>query len=541
MATKKQAKKKEIIRTDAHCRVMTDLFESDDAIQSWRIFRIMSEFVDGFEILRKYGMAATFFGSARSIAGDDVYKSAEELAAKLAKSGFAIITGGGPGVMEAANVGGFKVGGQSVGLNIKLPMEQVLNPYVTESESFHFFFSRKVMLSFASEVYVYFPGGFGTMDEFFEIVTLIQTKKISPIPVVLYDSDYWNPLLDFFKKTLLKEYKTISKEDLDIFHIVDSVDDAYEYIMKNVDGSTPRQKIKRMEKDYLERIQTFDIDSLPDLDEVVLGSLQFLGGFDLPTIDTETYRRPLVIGSVNAFRTGRVIFDGTDAVFADEGSYHSALEEIEHIDAVYVISASGGKHATQIAKDASELDVPLFLITNNTGAPAAAYVPEENVLLFPHIREPYSYNTSTYLSMILSARMEQATDILSFIESEVAPRIPKVFGEKKAFTLILPVEFDTQKGLFQTKFDELFGPELVGRAFTVEQVKHAKTIVSSDKEFFISFGGENTLFGTEENRLTIPLPEKCGPAGMMAIGYYVIGHIQKQHPPYFKEKHSCVC
>lgn len=243
-AVKKTIKKKKIKSLDgAHCRVMSDLFEEkSDAIQSWRIFRIMSEFVSGFEILRKYKTAATFFGSARCGAGDEVYKAAEDLAALLAKSGIAIITGGGPGVMEAANVGAFKVGGKSVGLNIKLPMEQKLNPYVTESENFHFFFSRKVMLSFASEVYVYFPGGFGTMDELFEIITLIQTKKISKIPVVLYGKDFWNPLVAFMKETLLKKYKTISKEDFEIFHIVDSVDEAYEYISENIDVCTPIQK-----------------------------------------------------------------------------------------------------------------------------------------------------------------------------------------------------------------------------------------------------------------------------------------------------------
>lgn len=236
-------KEKDDTVVDMHCRVMTDLFgeTGDDAVQSWRIFRIMSEFVEGFEILRKYGTAATFFGSARASAGDPLYKSAEELAALLAKSGFTIITGGGPGIMEAANVGAFKVGGKSVGLNIELPTEQKLNPYVTESEDFHFFFSRKVMLSFAAEVYVYFPGGFGTMDEFFEIVTLVQTGKITRIPIVLYDSTYWNPLLEFFKTTLLREYKTINKDDLSIFHVVDSVDDAYTYITKHVDPCSPRQ------------------------------------------------------------------------------------------------------------------------------------------------------------------------------------------------------------------------------------------------------------------------------------------------------------
>jgi hypothetical protein len=241
--TKRAAKssKKEHEVVDMHCRVMTDLFENDDAVQSWRIFRIMSEFVEGFEILRRYGTAATFFGSARCGAGDEVYKAAEDLAALLAKSGFSIITGGGPGVMEAANVGAFKVGGRSVGLNIELPAEQKINPYITESESFHFFFSRKVMLSFASEVYVYFPGGFGTMDEFFELVTLVQTHKISRVPIVLYGKEFWTPLIEFMKKEMLKERKTIGKEDLEIFHLVDSVDEAYKYITKHVNPCAPRQ------------------------------------------------------------------------------------------------------------------------------------------------------------------------------------------------------------------------------------------------------------------------------------------------------------
>lgn len=221
-----------------NCRVVTELLDPNgadgDAVQSWRVFRIMSEFVQGFELLREHGLAATFWGSARLTPDDEYYKDAEELAAKLAKKGFSIISGGGPGIMEASNVGAFKVGGQSVGLNIELPFEQKLNPYTTESLNFDFFFSRKVMLTFASEVYVYFPGGFGTLDELFEIVTLIQTKKIEPIPVILYGKDYWDPLLRFFEKDLLKKHKTISPEDLEIFHLVDSVDEAYKYILKEV-------------------------------------------------------------------------------------------------------------------------------------------------------------------------------------------------------------------------------------------------------------------------------------------------------------------
>lgn len=237
-------KKKTVKKELSHCRVVDELLDpkgNDGAIQSWRVFRIMSEFVQGFELLRNYGLAATFWGSARIMPNDPYYKAAEELAAKLAKKGFTIISGGGPGIMEASNVGAFKVGGNSIGLNIKLPFEQKLNPYTTESLNFDFFFSRKVMLTFSSEVYVYFPGGFGTLDELFEIITLIQTKKIEKIPVVLYGSDFWEPLIKFFEKDLLKKYKTISKEDLELFHVVDSVDEALKYIIKNVDCKNVRQ------------------------------------------------------------------------------------------------------------------------------------------------------------------------------------------------------------------------------------------------------------------------------------------------------------
>jgi hypothetical protein len=231
-------------KENQHCRVVDELLDprgTDGAIQSWRVFRIMSEFVQGFELLRNYGLAATFWGSARTKPNEPYYKEAEELAAKLAKRGFTIISGGGPGIMEASNVGAFKVGGNSIGLNIQLPFEQKLNPYTTESLDFDFFFSRKVMLTFSSEVYVYFPGGFGTLDEFFEIVTLIQTKKIEPLPVVLYGKDFWEPLLRWFEKDLLKKHKTISKEDLELFHVVDNVDDALKYILKNVSCNNIRQ------------------------------------------------------------------------------------------------------------------------------------------------------------------------------------------------------------------------------------------------------------------------------------------------------------
>ncbi|MDR3546915.1 MAG: TIGR00730 family Rossman fold protein [Candidatus Pacebacteria bacterium] len=210
------------------------LVSKPNQLESWRVFKIMSEFVEGFDLIRKYSLAATFFGSARETFDSQIYLDATDLAARLAKAGFAVITGGSSGVMQAANKGAFEAGGSSVGLNIRLEDKQAINKYVTDGMTFDHFFVRKVMLTFASEVYIYFPGGFGTFDEFFEILTLVQTKKIRPVPIVMYDSEYWNPIVALFKEKLLNEYHSIDATDLDLFKIVDTVDEAFEYISKTV-------------------------------------------------------------------------------------------------------------------------------------------------------------------------------------------------------------------------------------------------------------------------------------------------------------------
>lgn len=203
-------------------------------IESWRVFKIMAEFVEGFDVIRKYSLAATFFGSARATFGDDVYRHATELAGRLAKQGFAVITGGSSGIMQAANRGAFEAGGESVGMNINLKEPQSYNPYLTERFGFDHFFVRKVMLTYASEVYIYFPGGYGTLDEFFEIITLVQTKKIRKIPLVLFGKEYWTPLVEFLTKKVYEDHHAIDQGDLELFHLVDTVDEAYDYIVKNV-------------------------------------------------------------------------------------------------------------------------------------------------------------------------------------------------------------------------------------------------------------------------------------------------------------------
>ncbi len=203
---------------------MVDDFKTTEA---WRVFRIQAE--DGIEVLRGLGVAVTIFGSARSKAGSKYYKDAESLARKLSKKGIAVITGGGPGIMEAANKGCFKKGGRSVGLNIALPFEQAPNKYQDISLSFRYFFVRKLMFAKHADSIVIFPGGFGTMDEFFEALTLVQTEKIRPFPIILYGSKYWKGLLDWCKNTVLEE-GCLSKSDFDLIQVVDSPKEVVEII-----------------------------------------------------------------------------------------------------------------------------------------------------------------------------------------------------------------------------------------------------------------------------------------------------------------------
>ena len=201
--------------------------------ESWRIFRIMAEFVEAIETLSQVKHAVSIFGSARTKPDDPYYQKAELLARLLAEKGFAVITGGGPGVMAAANKGAAEAGGQSVGMNIRLPFEQKPNPYANVSIDYKYFFTRKVMFVKYAMAYVVLPGGFGTMDELFEALTLIQTKRIKSFPVILMGSEYWKGLFDWLRKTMLRDNK-ISQEDLELFQIIDDPDEAVKHIQKYV-------------------------------------------------------------------------------------------------------------------------------------------------------------------------------------------------------------------------------------------------------------------------------------------------------------------
>ncbi len=217
-----------------------ELYELEDI---WRIFRIISEFVDGFETLRNIGPAVTFFGSAREKKESRYYHEARKLAKILALNGYAVITGAGPGIMEAANKGAKEGGGKSIGLNIELPNPQAANDYVDILLNFRYFFARKVMFLKYAQTYVIFPGGFGTFSEFFEAINLIQTGRSAPFPVILVGEDYWQGMVEWLKAECLGR-GFISEDELGIFTLVDKAEEAFAIIKKQMEKGEIKKKLK---------------------------------------------------------------------------------------------------------------------------------------------------------------------------------------------------------------------------------------------------------------------------------------------------------
>ena len=200
---------------------------------SWRILRIMSEFVDGFQFLSESDREVTFWGSARLKPTSKWYKEAVRLGEMLSGCGFTIITGGGGGIMEAGNRGAANVGKDSIGLNIQLPAEQSVNKYVTKGRAFHYFFTRKVLMAASAQAYVFFPGGFGTLDEFFEILTLVQTKKMQATPMVCVGHEFWDGLFKWSAQVQRDKYQTIGPKDLELIKVVDTAEEAFKIVSKS--------------------------------------------------------------------------------------------------------------------------------------------------------------------------------------------------------------------------------------------------------------------------------------------------------------------
>jgi hypothetical protein len=271
---------------------------------------------------------------------------------------------------------------------------------------------------------------------------------------------------------------------------------------------------------------------MKNLNEVVLDALDLHASYALPKLDFGRSRLRLVVASGNALPTGGVVFHGERCVFADEGQYLGVLRANPAVDSAVVISASGEKHAPVIINALLKRRVPTCLLTCTGTSTAAGLLPSNRVFVTRKNEEPITYNTSTYLGMMLARTGENPARIKQHLMRRVKPLVPD-FRQYAAFYLMVPARFDLVRPMFITKFDELFGPRLVGRCYTLEQTLHAKTVVPWAKELFISLGVENRHFGTE--RLAVPLPEETGFAAMVATGYFVIGHLQQQFPPWFQQ------
>ncbi len=287
----------------------------------------------------------------------------------------------------------------------------------------------------------------------------------------------------------------------------------------------------------LETLKTFDLQNLPDLDVAVEGALLLLESSQLPEVSIP-FKRPLVIGSGNAYTTGRLMFRDKKAVFASESDLEEVLSHEEEIDGAVVISASGSKHSIQVAERLKELEIPAQLFTNNPEAPAASFFEAGQVVVFPKNREPYTYNTSTYLSMILAVTKEDPSVILAHLHD--LPKFPEL-AQFTGYTFVLPPEFISIAPMLRVKFEELFGTKLCGRFFTPEEMKHAKTVVPDEGELFVYVGMEELSWGAAGKKIELPLPEVADVASAVATTYHFIGQIQKAHPPYFKENLARYC
>ncbi|MFA7314657.1 MAG: hypothetical protein WC025_01870 [Candidatus Magasanikbacteria bacterium] len=283
----------------------------------------------------------------------------------------------------------------------------------------------------------------------------------------------------------------------------------------------------------IEILQKFTLKNIPNLDVAVLGALELFISAKLPKFDIQ-FKKPLVVGSGNAAVTGRVLFADKEAVLANESDYLEKLASIKGIDGAVLISASGSKHAIPISRELKKRGIKTILLTNNDNALAKKFISKENLFVFPKNREPYTYNTSTYMGMIFGKTHEEPEHIYNFLLKKTKKEIKKDFGKYSAYYLLIPEHFSAMSEMFMTKFDEMFQPIVSGRVFTIEQSKHAKSVVKNDNELFISFGYENKIFGLAKNRLNITLPKNVDYAGFMAIVYYVLGKVQEKNPPYFQ-------
>jgi hypothetical protein len=293
----------------------------------------------------------------------------------------------------------------------------------------------------------------------------------------------------------------------------------------------------------IDTLSSFTINSLPNLDTVVMGALELFSNIELPKINTAVYKKPLVVGSGNAEATAKIVYAKSEAIFASESNFEQKLIDFPEIDGVVIVSASGSKHAPVIAKVAKRYNKHVSLITNTADSPASLELDnlhEYDQYVLPKNREPFTYNTSTYMGMILGATGENPATIADFIKTNTAEVNFPDLSQFNKYYFIVPNRFSGIIRMLQIKFIELFGRNVANTIETVDYVIHATALVPSD-ELFVSFGEPNTTWGVEHNRITVPLPENCDYAAMMAIGYWTVGQIQKAQPQYFKQNVEAYC
>lgn len=297
-----------------------------------------------------------------------------------------------------------------------------------------------------------------------------------------------------------------------------------------------------MNQSYIDTLNNFTLDELPNLDTVVMGALEMLASREIPRIDTSGFKKPLVVGSGNAEATGRIIFADSNAVFASESSYEDKLKNISDIDEVVIVSASGAKHAPIIAGKAQQAGKHVTLITCTKDSDASkALNGDLTEYVFPKNREPYTYNTSTYMGMILGATGEDPRAIYDYIEQNLAHIEFPDFSQYNKYFVIVPDEFSSITRMVQIKFIELFSRKLARDVETSEFMKHAATVTPSDDELFVSIGYDNHAWGDSDHRFNVSLPDGAGYVAMMAVSYYVVAQIQKAQPQYFKENIQQYC
>lgn len=286
----------------------------------------------------------------------------------------------------------------------------------------------------------------------------------------------------------------------------------------------------------LKIMQTFNEKNIPSLTTTVLGALELFINEGLPKTKFPKFKKPIIVGSGNAIATAKILFENQDVVFANEDNYKDVLK-IKGIDGAIVFSASGEKHGAIISSFYKQKKIDTYLITCNKNSSASKIIGEKNTIVTSKNREPYTYNTSTYLGWVLAKTKEDPKEIFNFINKFVKRKIPKNIGKYNGYLLITPNEFEGANKLFNVKFMELFGRLVSRDVETYENMKHAVTVVSSKKELCIQFGeGDKVIF--KNDILKIPLPKGAKIGTMMAIGYYVIGQIQDNKPQYFKKEIS---